>query len=103
VHNVLYIWESWISEAVLVLRVLVVIKSYRTAQKAALLAFPVVIKAVRAAVTIVFLHRWRLKTMHAAVNIVSITKLSGSWPVKTGWILEIFDNGCVNALCEPNK
>lgn len=107
VRSVLFGFQSWISEAILVLRVLVVLRVLAVCyprhnpkiRMAVFLAFPVTIKAVRAAISIVLLHQWGVEAMHANINsAILITKFYGPWFIKASWILEIFDNGYMSGL-----
>ncbi|GLB39318.1 hypothetical protein LshimejAT787_0604800 [Lyophyllum shimeji] len=100
VYNILYIWMPWITEAVLLVRVIVVFApNLRRSQMAALLAFPVTIKAARAAINIIFLVEWHRKTATGAVNQFSTTQsLADSWLVKASWVLELVDNAYISFL-----
>ncbi|KAJ7585085.1 hypothetical protein C8J56DRAFT_789154, partial [Mycena floridula] len=57
VYTVLLIWMSWISEAVLLLRVVIVFRStyQRTRNMVLLLGFPAVVKTARVVMNIVYL------------------------------------------------
>ncbi|KAF5367811.1 hypothetical protein D9757_010327 [Collybiopsis confluens] len=95
VYNILYIWMPWITEAVLLLRVIVVFKPtfYRLRNMILLLGFPVVVKVARAIINIVFLVQWKRASSNTNVNQFTMTQSLNTWVAKASWILELLDNG----------
>ncbi|KAK7471155.1 hypothetical protein VKT23_002566 [Stygiomarasmius scandens] len=101
VYNILYIWLPWITEAVLILRVIIVYSPGYTSvlRIVSILAFSIIIKAVRAAVNIVFLVQWHKSTSSSGnVNQFSTTTGLNTWMAKTAWILELVDNLYISGL-----
>ncbi|KAG5653670.1 hypothetical protein H0H81_011422 [Sphagnurus paluster] len=83
-------WMTWFTEAILVLRVFIVLRlSYdRLSRIAAILAFTVTVKIVRAVFITLFLASrecgsWRSVRCTSAVG--------DSWTIRVSWILECFD------------
>ncbi|KAF5380048.1 hypothetical protein D9615_006158 [Tricholomella constricta] len=70
----------------------------RLVDMAALLAFPVIVKATRAAINIFFLVDWKRNTSTGAVNQFDTTTSLKTWMVKTAWILELLDNAYISFL-----
>jgi hypothetical protein len=97
VYNILYIWMPWISEAVLVVRVVAVFTpSFRRMRHMLLiLGFPIVAKIARAVINIIFLVQWKRSTSSGGANQFSTTQSLNTWMVKSAWILELFDNAYV--------
>jgi hypothetical protein len=83
----------WFVEAVLLLRVAAVFPRSRLPL---LLAFPVALKAARAAAYIIFCIQWRQKQT-SLTGPVSIDELP-RWLLPTGFFLEVFDNGYVRKV-----
>jgi len=99
VYNILYIWMPWITEAVLVVRVVVVYApAYQSSRIALLLAFTIAVKVARAAINIVFLVQWKRSTSSGSVNQFSTTESLNGWMIKAAWILELLDNGYISFL-----
>ncbi|KAI0340101.1 hypothetical protein BDW22DRAFT_439495 [Trametopsis cervina] len=101
VYVVLYVWLPWITEAVLVLRLIVVYSpQYRSRLRLALiLAFSVVVKIVRAAITILYVVGWRrVAKSSGTLNQFSTEEALNGWMVKTGWLLELCDNLYISGL-----
>ncbi len=84
----------WITEAVLLVRVVVVFNlTSNMWRMVCLLGFPIVVKITRAVIIIIFLVQWRRDTSNVTVNQFNTTQSLSNWTVKAGWILELFDNG----------
>ncbi|KAJ7588092.1 hypothetical protein C8J56DRAFT_827326 [Mycena floridula] len=101
VYNILYVWMPWISEAVLLVRVIVVFRPtyQRMSNMVLLLGFPVVIKTARAVINIMFLVQWKRNTSSSgAVNQFNTTQSLDTWMPKVDWILELFDNAYISFL-----
>lgn len=98
VYNILYVWLPWITEAILILRVITVYTpAYSSRRKIAqILAFSVIVKFARAVLTIMFLVDWRRSTSSGAgVNQFATTKQLTGWMTKAVWTLELVDNTLV--------
>jgi hypothetical protein len=94
VYNILFLWLPWLSEAVLVLRIVAVYGSGSKARLSLILAFPVVVKCLRAALIIFYLRRWWLISSAAGPsNPVALSRLNHSWSPKVLSIAEMVDNG----------
>ncbi|KAF9459282.1 hypothetical protein BDZ94DRAFT_1047007 [Collybia nuda] len=103
VYNILYIWLPWITEAILVLRVIVVyglnITGPHLKPLLMILTFPIVIKTLRAALNIAFLVRWTRDTFSGeSLNQFKTTQDLRIWMVPASWILELVDNLYISAL-----
>ncbi|THU89960.1 hypothetical protein K435DRAFT_676840 [Dendrothele bispora CBS 962.96] len=101
VYNILYIWLPWITEAILILRVIIVYSPvYSSRLKIAqILAFSIIVKAARAAISIDFLVKWHKNTSSSGnVNQFSTTNELSTWNAKTTWILELVDNLYISCL-----
>ncbi|KAG5650328.1 hypothetical protein H0H81_012614 [Sphagnurus paluster] len=93
-YTFLSVWVPWITEAILLFRVVVVYRSSFAclSQMLPLLAFPIIVKVARAVCNIIFLvHRkpssWQ-PNLHAFANAQTLD----TWPVKVTWVLEFVDN-----------
>lgn len=87
---------SWFAEAVLVVRIAVVFPRSRLLL---LLAFPVMVKAARVAVNIMFSVQWtkRLLGAGSASQFVILSELPRSL-FQAAFLLELADNGYVKAV-----
>ncbi|GLB39329.1 hypothetical protein LshimejAT787_0604910 [Lyophyllum shimeji] len=100
VYDILSIWTPWMTEAVLLLRVMAILKplSIRRVRVASLLAFPVTVKAARAAINVLFLIRYGHGPVLGSSNAMDIIQHINKWMFKAAWILEVVDNGYISAL-----
>lgn len=101
--NALCIWMPWITEAVLLLRVIVVFRPTlyaRVRNAVLLLAFPVVVKLARAAINVIYLVQWSRFTKFTSISSVNPRALAvcDLWIVEVSWILELLDNGYISGL-----
>ena len=95
----------WISELVLLLRLVAVFPVQLTGRKTlmAIIAFPVVVKLVRLACMICYFVQFSRVAPPYGNNIVTVRMSPTESPfMKAEWTLEIFDNGYVsrNRTCE---
>ncbi|KAJ7208041.1 hypothetical protein GGX14DRAFT_521854 [Mycena pura] len=98
--SILYIWTPWLVEAVLLFRVVAIYGPSRSRQAmAAILAFPIAVKAARAGFYIQFLVNWHQRTIGGeAVNQSNITNELNPTSVKVSYILEVLDNAYISSL-----
>ncbi|KAG5651117.1 hypothetical protein H0H81_009804 [Sphagnurus paluster] len=91
-YAILSIWMPWMTESILLLRVVVVYRpSYpRLSSMVPVLALPVVLKATRAAISILFLVQ---RKRNSATDMVAFpaTDSFNTWTIKVAWILEPID------------
>lgn len=95
IYVTLYVWLPWITAAVLVLHLLIVFSpQYSSRLRLALiLAFSILVKAVRAAITILYLVEWKKDTQSSGTfNQFSTAKSLNGWTVKATWMLDLCDN-----------
>ncbi|KAG5652694.1 hypothetical protein H0H81_004079 [Sphagnurus paluster] len=86
--NLLSVWMPWITECILLLRVFAIFKPNNFVRMAALLAFPVTIKTIRAVLNIVFLAGWKpISNANRLANQFNV-----GWVLQVSWILELVDN-----------
>ncbi|KAF8922109.1 hypothetical protein CPB85DRAFT_21329 [Mucidula mucida] len=97
-YGVFFVWLPWITEFVLIFRVLVVYSAYSRARLAMIIAFPVVMKLARAGIFIHFLVLWRQLTATSTVQQYIIAEGVPRWIHESGWILELIDNMYISAL-----
>ncbi|KAJ7130731.1 hypothetical protein C8R43DRAFT_1024758 [Mycena crocata] len=96
VFTILDVWLSWLTEAVLLVRIAV---AFPRAQLPLLLAFPIAIKIGRAVINILFSIQWTRKILAGgAVNQFTIIQnLNLVW-FKSAFVLELVDNSYVSGL-----
>ncbi|EIN04601.1 hypothetical protein PUNSTDRAFT_47283 [Punctularia strigosozonata HHB-11173 SS5] len=98
VYNILFLWLPWLSEAVLILRIVAVFGSNK-ARLVPVLIFPIVLKCLRASLIIFYLQRWWLiSSATGPSNPVALTRLTQSWTPKVLSITEMLDNGYASAV-----
>ncbi|KAF9040442.1 hypothetical protein BDZ89DRAFT_1035087 [Hymenopellis radicata] len=97
-YGVFFVWLPWITEFVLIFRVLVVYSSYSRTRLGMIIAFPVVMKLARAGIFIHFLVLWNQLTATSTVQQYLIAEGLPRWIHECGWILELFDNMYISAL-----
>ncbi|KAJ6481234.1 hypothetical protein C8R47DRAFT_1284270 [Mycena vitilis] len=96
VFTVLDVWLSWLTEAILLVRIAV---AFPQAQLPLLLAFPIAIKIGRAVIAILFSVQWTRKILAGgAVNQFAIIQSLNLVWFKSGFVLELVDNGYVSGL-----
>ncbi|KAJ7631312.1 hypothetical protein DFH06DRAFT_1140565 [Mycena polygramma] len=96
VFTVLDVWLSWLTEAILLVRIAV---AFPQAQLPLLLAFPIAIKIGRAVIGILFSVQWTRKILAGgAVNQFAIIQSLNLVWFKSGFVLELVDNGYVSGL-----
>lgn len=92
----MYTFAPWLTELVLLLRLLVIYPPRRTSKKtlALVFTFPVLVKLVRMACLIVYFHTYVQNTEN--VPVASRAAESGNFRAtpysKIEWFLQIFDN-----------
>lgn len=94
-YTLLSVWVPWITEAVLLFRVVVVYRPSYTRlfpDMLPLLAFPIAIKIARAIISIIFLVHRRPSSWHANVTTFASAETLDTWSVKVTWVLELVDN-----------
>lgn len=101
--SIIYVWMPWITEAILLLRVIVVFRSacVPVLHMFLLLVFPILFKVTRAVINILFLLKLKAVTVDTGSNTLnqfSATVSVGKGLIKMGWILELIDNGYISAL-----
>jgi len=99
--SVMFFLLPLITEAILILRVVVVyMPTYSSHSKIAqILAPSIVIKIVRAVLTIIFLVRWKRDlSSEAYLGVLGSVKQFDGWLQKTTWILELVDNAYISGL-----
>lgn len=102
--SIIYVWMPWITEGILLLRVIVIFRPAcaRLTHLLALLAVPILLKIARATVNILFLLKLEDVTTDAAMpsrlEQFDATMSVGKVLIAIGWILELFDNGYISAL-----
>ncbi|KAJ7586361.1 hypothetical protein C8J56DRAFT_1165407 [Mycena floridula] len=99
VISTLFLWTPWITEAILLLRVIVVFSSThpRLSRMVLLLALPVVFKTIRIVINIVVMVHWWKTRMLDGSEFGAAHSLD-TWMPKASWILELVDNGYVSFL-----
>jgi hypothetical protein len=94
VFTALYLWLPWLSEAVLIIRLVAIIGTENKRRLAAVLFFPVIMKLLRAAINIfdiVQLSR-AIVASRGKSNPVATAGSTGWWPTATISISEMLDN-----------
>ncbi|EKM52486.1 uncharacterized protein PHACADRAFT_260933 [Phanerochaete carnosa HHB-10118-sp] len=89
---------TWISELVLLLRLVAVFPIQLTGRKTllAIMAFPVAVKLVRLACLVCYYVQFSEVAPPYGNNVLTIQDGPANSPfIKVNWTLEIFDNGCV--------
>ncbi|KAG5637244.1 hypothetical protein H0H81_005289 [Sphagnurus paluster] len=97
----LAVWTPWINEAILILRVVAVFKPTlysRFSNMVALLAFPVILKIVRATILIYNLVKWRRENSITSTNYNVGPYADEYWVLESTTILEMVDNGLVSLV-----
>ncbi|KAJ7586369.1 hypothetical protein C8J56DRAFT_1084759 [Mycena floridula] len=99
--SALFMWTPWMTEVVLLFRVVVI---FRTAQRrisrmALILALPVIFKTTRAIINIlVLIDWWNTRNSSTGGNQFGTAESLETWMPKVSWILELIDNGYVSFL-----
>ncbi|KAG5651208.1 hypothetical protein H0H81_009475 [Sphagnurus paluster] len=94
-------WTPWITEAILILRVVAVFKPTlysRFSNMSALLALPVILKIVRAIILVYNLVEWRRENSITSTNFTIGPYPNEYWVLESTTILEMVDNGYISAL-----
>ncbi|KAJ7586375.1 hypothetical protein C8J56DRAFT_1051748 [Mycena floridula] len=99
----LYMWMPWITEGILLLRIVVVFRSTHggVLPMASLLALPISLKMARAVINILVLMSWwkRKDLTFGGVQFEASESLElNTWMPKASWIMELVDNGYVSFL-----
>ncbi|KAI0340099.1 hypothetical protein BDW22DRAFT_1360614 [Trametopsis cervina] len=101
VYVVLYVWLPWITEAVLILRLIIVYSPQYSSRLhlALILVFTVVVKTARAVITILYLIEWSRRTQPSGtVNQFSTANVLNGWIEKAAWMLDLCDNLYISGL-----
>ncbi|KAJ7586372.1 hypothetical protein C8J56DRAFT_1084764 [Mycena floridula] len=99
--STLYMWMPWVTELVLLLRVVIVfrIRDRRILSMASLLALPLSLKAARGVINIfVLMNWWKVKGLTVDGVQFGTAESVDTWMAKASWIVEFIDNGYVSFL-----
>ncbi|KAJ7816262.1 hypothetical protein B0H13DRAFT_2460435 [Mycena leptocephala] len=96
VFTILDVWLSWITEAVLLVRIAA---TFPRARLPSLLAFPIAVKIARVVFNIFFTIQWAKGILQGgAINQFLVIKTIRPLWFQAGFILELVDNGYISAL-----